>query len=54
MNKIIHWTAAILFFGVPIVTMTHSPLLDLTVGAILNAVYLWASHVINPTVNAKA
>lgn len=49
MNKIIHFVASLLFFGVPIVTMTHSPILDLTIGAVLNAVYLWASHVVKPT-----
>lgn len=50
MNKIIHFIASLLFFGIPFMTMTQSPSLDLTIGAILNAIYLWASHLVNPTV----
>lgn len=50
MNKVIHWIAGLVFFGIPLLTMTHSPILDLTIGALLNGIYLWASHILKPTV----
>lgn len=50
MNKVIHFVASILAFGIPFISMTHSPILDITIGAIINGVYLWASSQVNPTV----
>ncbi len=49
MNKIGHWVASLVFFGIPFITATHSPVLDVTVGAILNGFYLLVSHYVNPT-----
>lgn len=49
MNKIIHWVVAFIVFAVPLILMSHSPYLDISIGAILNGLYLWASHYINPT-----
>lgn len=51
-NKIIHWIAAFVLFGIPLILATHAPVLDLTVGGVLNAVYLWVSQKVNPTVSA--
>lgn len=48
-NKIIHAVAAIVLFGIPIVLSSHNGYLDLTVGGILNAVYLAVSQWIKPT-----
>jgi len=53
MNKIIHWVVSLVLFGVPLIVATHSPLLDITIGAILNGIYLWASHKANPTAPIK-
>lgn len=52
-NKIIHWIAAVVLFGIPVILSTHSPILDLTVGGLLNGLYLWLSHLVNPTVTIK-
>lgn len=52
MNKAIHWLASIILFGIPILLATHSPFLDVSVGAILNAIYLYVSQKVNPTVSA--
>lgn len=49
-NKIVHWVASIILFGVPVLIASHSPFLDISIGAILNALYLWVSHTVNPTV----
>lgn len=49
-NKIIHWIASIILFGVPIILSSHTAYLDVTVGGILNAVYLAISQWAKPTV----
>lgn len=53
MNKIIHWVAAVVLFGIPLIISSHSPILDLTIGGVLNAVYLAVSHHINPTASVQ-
>lgn len=52
-NKIVHWVFAILAFGIPVLISTHSPVLDITVSGILNAIYLYVSQKLNPTVSAS-
>lgn len=47
-NKAVHWIAAIVFYGVPLIVGAHIGT-DITVGTILNALYLWASHIVIPT-----
>lgn len=44
MSKVIHWAASVIFFVTPFIIASHSPSLDLTIGALLNAVYLSAAH----------
>ncbi len=48
-NKIIHCVASILLFGIPVIVSSHSPTLDLTLGGVLNALYLALSQYIRPT-----
>jgi len=47
-NKVFHWVAAVIFFGVPFI-VSHSAVDTITVGAILHGLYLWASQYVNPT-----
>lgn len=48
-NKIIHWLASIVLFGIPMILASHSTILDLTVGGLLNAIYLAVSQLVKPT-----
>lgn len=48
-NKIIHWLAAVAFFGIPVLLSSHAGFLQLTIGGVLNAAYLWVSQVVKPT-----
>lgn len=53
LNKIIHAIAAVVLFGIPIILSTHNGVLDLTIGGILNAVYLALSQYIKPTASVS-
>lgn len=48
-NKVVHLIAVIISFGAPI-ALHDTALGSITVGTILTALYLWASHIINPTI----
>lgn len=43
-NKVIHWCASIVAFAIPMVLASHSAFLDLTIGGLLNAIYLAVAH----------
>lgn len=48
-NKIIHVVAAFVLFAVPAIVNSHAAFQDITIGSILNAVYLYCSQIVNPT-----
>jgi len=48
-NKIMHLVASVVCFAIPIMLSMHSGVETITVGAILNAVYLYCSQLLNPT-----
>lgn len=52
-NKIIHLLASVVLFGIPLILASHSPALDVTLGGVLNAIYLFISQKINPTTPVK-
>lgn len=49
-NKVIHLIASVVLFGIPMILASHSTFLDLTVGGLLNAIYLAVSQIVKPTV----
>jgi len=49
LNKIIHALAAVILFTIPVIISSHSASLDLTVGGILNLIYLSVSQFLYPT-----
>jgi hypothetical protein len=53
-NKFIHSVVAVLLFAIPVILQSHSGVLDLTVGGLLNAIYLYISQLYKPTVAATA
>ena len=53
-NKIIHWVAFIVCMAIPVVLQVHGSWQDITIGAVLNAIYLWASQKLNPTAPIKS
>jgi hypothetical protein len=48
-NKIIHAIAAFILFVAPFALSIHGTWQDLTLGGILNLLYLTASQYLNPT-----
>jgi hypothetical protein len=52
-NKIVHAVMAVILFAIPVVLSSHSGVLDLTVGGILNAMYLYVSQIAYPTAPVK-
>lgn len=48
-NKIVHAVMAFVLFAIPVVQATHAGFLQITIGGLLNAAYLWASQIVNPT-----
>lgn len=48
-NKILHATAAVILFAIPVIFASHNGILDLTIGGVLNAIYLAISQYVNPT-----
>lgn len=51
-NKVFHAVAAIILFAIPVILSSHNGALDLTIGGVLNALYLAASQYVNPTAPA--
>lgn len=49
-NKIFHAIAAVILFAIPVIFASHNGILDLTIGGLLNAIYLAVSQYVNPTV----
>jgi hypothetical protein len=41
-NNLVHWIASAVCFIIPVVLSFHGAYLDITIGAILNAIYLFA------------
>ena len=52
LNKVYHLIASVVCFGIPLALSIHGTWQDLTLGGILNAIYLLASHYLNPTTSA--
>lgn len=48
-NKIFHLAASLVVFAIPLVVGIHAGWLDLTIGGVLNAIYLAASQYLKPT-----
>jgi hypothetical protein len=48
-NKIIHLIVSVICFAIPLVLTIHGTWQDITVGAVLNAIYLYVSQKVNPT-----
>jgi hypothetical protein len=52
-NKFIHFIAAIVLFAIPVILGSHAGFLDITIGSILNGIYLYFSQITNPTASVK-
>lgn len=48
-NKFVHAVVSVILFSIPVALASHSGLLDVTIGGILNAIYLYLSQKVNPT-----
>ena len=48
-NKIIHLVASVVCFAIPLLLQLHSGVENITLGMLLNAIYLFASQQLNPT-----
>lgn len=46
-KSILHAVAAVVLFSIPVILASHSPILDLTVGGILNLGYQFFYHYYN-------
>ena len=52
-NKIYHAVLAVVLFAIPMILVGNFSWLNLTVGGVLNAIYLYVSQLANPTAPIK-
>lgn len=48
-NKFVHAVVAVIIFSIPVLLQVHSGVWDMTIGGVLNAIYLYLSQLIKPT-----